>query len=117
MSVKINGKKLHLTTFVIPTTGKNLRLCLVAQKEFAKVDETIKNAKADDDQSIINSLDAYIDLIDTYTNFLKPILHLSDDQVKKVENADFNDVEEFANEIISKVLGVDSSKSQESADK
>lgn len=114
--ISINGKKLHLTTFHIPTTGKNLKACLIAQKKFAQVDETLKNVKEDDDQSIINSLDAYIDLIDTYTDFLKPILHLSDDQVKKVENADFTDVEQFANEIISKVLGVDSSKSQETTE-
>ena len=37
MSVKINGKKLHLTTFEIETTVKNVRACLKAQKVFAKL--------------------------------------------------------------------------------
>lgn len=117
MSVKINGKKLHLTTFEIPTSGKNIRKCLVAQKEFAKADEAIQNVNTDDDDSVIRSLDAQIKLIDTYTNFLQPILGLSDKQAEKVENSDFNDVVDFTNEVISKVLGFDADKSQDSKTK
>ena len=49
MSVKVNGKKLHLTTFEIPTTGKNIRKCLVAQKNFAEVGEVIDHVNTDDD--------------------------------------------------------------------
>lgn len=117
MSVKVNGKKLHLTTFEIPTSGKNIRKCLVAQKEFAKADEEIQNVNTDDDDSVIRSLDAQIKLIDTYTNFLKPMLGLSDKQAEKVENSDFNDVTEFVNEIIGKVLGFDANKSQDTETK
>ena len=36
MAAKVNGKKLHLSTFEIPTSGKNIRKCLVAQKKFAE---------------------------------------------------------------------------------
>ena len=117
MSVKVNGKKLHLTPFEIPTTGKNIRKCLVAQKNFAEVSEAIDHVNTDDDDSMIKALDAQIKLIDTYTEFLKPILHLSDEQAKKVEDSDFNDVVDFTNEVIGKVLGYDSSKSTESEDK
>lgn len=117
MSVKVNGKKLHLTTFEIPTTGKNIRKCLVAQKNFAEVGEVIDHVNTDDDDSMIKALDAQIKLIDTYTEFLKPILHLSDEQAKKVEDSDFNDVVDFTNEVISKVLGYNSDKSTEPADK
>lgn len=117
MSVKVNGKKLHLTTFEIPTSGKNIRKCLVAQKKFAESDEQIKNANADDDNSIIRALDAQIKLIDTYTEFLKPMLGLSDAQAQKVEDSDFDDVVDFTNEVINKVLGYDSDKSQKSEDK
>lgn len=117
MSVKVNGKKLHLTTFEIPTTGSNIRKCLVAQKDFAKANQAIKNVDMGNDESIINSLDAQIKLIDTYTEFLKPILKLSPDQVKKVEESDFDDVVDFADEVIEKVLGFDSNKSKESESK
>lgn len=117
MSVKVNGKKLHLTTFEIPTTGANIRKCLVAQKDFAKANRAIKNVDMENDESIINSLDAQIQLIDTYTEFLKPILKLSPDQVKKVEESDFDDVVDFADEVIEKVLGFNSDKSKESESK
>ncbi|MCX8723053.1 phage tail tube assembly chaperone [Lactobacillus sp. B4005] len=117
MSVKVNGKKLHLTTFEVSTTGANIRKCLVAQRDFAKVNQTISNVDLENDESIINSLDAQIQLIDTYTDFLKPILKLSNDQVKKVEESDFSDVVDFANEVIEKVLGFDSDKSKESESK
>lgn len=111
MSVKINGKKLHLTTFEVPTNGKNIRRCLVAQKKFAEADLAIKRVDTDDEESIINSLEAQIKLIDTYTEFLKPVLGLSDAQVEKVENSDFEDVVSFTTEVIDKVLKVDGSKS------
>lgn len=117
MSVKVNGKNLHLTTFEIPTSGKNIRECLVAQKRFAEAGEIIDHVNTDDDDSMIKALDAQIKLIDTYTEFLKPILHLSDEQAKKVEDSDFKDVVDFTNEVISKVLGYDSDKSQKSEDK
>lgn len=117
MSVKVNGKKLHLTTFEVPTTGANIRKCLVAQKDFAKANRAIKNVDMENDESIINSLDAQIQLIDTYTEFLKPILKLSPDQVKKVEESDFDDVVDFADEVIEKVLGFNSDKSKESESK
>lgn len=117
MSVKVNGKKLHLTTFEIPTSGKNIRRCLVAQKEFAKAQEAISNVNTDDDESVINSLDAQVKIIDTYENFLQPILHLSDEQTKKLEDADFTDVVDFANEIMAKVLDFDTDKSQKSESK
>lgn len=113
MSVKINGKKLHLTTFDVPTNGKNIRCCLVAQKKFAEVDLAIKRVDTDDEESIINSLEAQIKLIDSYVEFLKPVLSLSDAQVEKVENADFEDVVAFTTEVIDKVLKVDSSKSDD----
>lgn len=111
MSVKINGKKLHLTTFDVPTNGRNIRRCLVAQKKFAEADLKIKRVDTDNEESVIDSLKAQIELIDTYTEFLKPVLGLSDAQVEKVENSDFEDVVAFTNEVIEKVLQVDSSKS------
>lgn len=111
MSVKINGKKLHLTTFEVPTSGRNIRACLVAQKEFAKADMAIRRVKDDDDESVVKSLDAQISLLDAQVAFLKQILKLSDAQVEKVEDADFNNVTEFVTEVISKVLQFDSSKS------
>lgn len=117
MAAKVNGKKLHLSTFEIPTSGKNIRKCLVAQKKFAEAGEVIDHVNTDDDDSMIKALDAQIKLIDTYTEFLKPILHLSDEQAKKVENSDFKDVVNFTNEVISKVLGYDSDKSTKSEDK
>lgn len=113
MSIKVNGKKLHLTTFEIPTTGANIRKCLVAQRDFAKVDQAISNVDMENDESIIRSLDAQIKMIDTYVQFLTPILKLSPDQVKKVENSDFEDVVNLANEVIEKVLGFNSDKSTE----
>lgn len=117
MSVKVNGKKLHLTTFEIPTTGANIRKCLVAQRDFAKVDQAISNVDMENDESIIKSLDAQIQMIDTYVQFLTPILKLSPDQVKKVENSDFEDVVNLANEVIEKVLGFNSDKSTETESK
>ena len=117
MSVKVNGKKLHLTTFEIPTTGKNIRKCLIAQRDFAKIDQAMNDVDLNDDESIVKSLEAQIKLIDTYTGFLKPMLDLSEDQAKKIENADFEDVVSFTNEVIAKVLGFDSDKSEKSEDK
>ena len=114
MSVKVNGKKLHLTTFEIPTSGKNIRKCLVAQKEFAQANEDVKNFGPDNDDSIIKGLEAQIKMIDIYTEFLKPMLHLSDTQAQKIEDSDFNDVVDFTNEVINKVLGYDSDKSDKS---
>lgn len=121
MSVKINGKKLHLTTFEVPTSGKNMRMCLVAQRDLAKESESFDafNKKVDalkkdeelDSQTLIDFYDAQIKLIDTYSKFLQTILNLSDEQTKKLEDSDFKDVIKFANEVIAKVLGLDSSKS------
>lgn len=123
MSVKINGKKLHLTTFEIPTSGKNMRMCLVAQRDLAKESESfdVFNKKVDalkkdeelDSQTMIDFYDAQIKLIDTYSKFLQPILNLSDEQTQKLEDSDFKDVVDLANEVIAKVLGLDSSKSTE----
>ncbi|WP_294835936.1 phage tail tube assembly chaperone [uncultured Lactobacillus sp.] len=123
MSVKINGKKLHLTTFEIPTSGKNMRMCLVAQRDLAKESESFDafNKKVDalkkdeelDSQTMIDFYDAQIKLIDTYSKFLQPILNLSDEQTQKLENSDFKDVVDLANDVIAKVLGLDSSKSTE----
>lgn len=124
MSVKINGKKLHLTIFEVPTSGKNMRMCLVAQRDLAKESESfdVFNKKVDalkkdeelDSQTLIDFYDAQIKLIDTYSKFLQPILNLSDEQTQKLEDSDFKDVVDFANEVIAKVLGLDSSKSTES---
>lgn len=121
MSVKINGKKLHLTTFEVPTSGKNMRMCLVAQRDLAKESESFEafNKKVDslkkdeelDSQTLIDFYDAQIKLIDTYSKFLQPILNLSDEQTRKLEDSDFKDVVDLANEVIAKVLGLDSSKS------
>ena len=121
MSVKINGKKLHLTTFEVPTSGKNMRMCLVAQRDLAKESESFDafNKKVDalkqdeelDSQTMIDFYDAQIKLIDTYSKFLQPILNLSDEQTQKLEDSDFKDVVDLANEVIAKVLGLDSSKS------
>lgn len=123
MSVKINGKKLHLTTFEVPTSGKNMRMCLVAQRDLAKESESFDgfNKKVDalkkdeelDSQTMIDFYDAQIKLIDTYSKFLQPILNLSDEQTQKLEDSDFKDVVDLANEVIAKVLGLDSSKSTE----
>ena len=123
MSVKINGKKLHLTTFDVPTSGKNMRMCLVAQRDLAKESESFDafNKKVDalkkdeelDSQTLIDFYDAQIKLIDTYSKFLQPILNLSDEQTRKLEDSDFKDVVDLANEVIAKVLGLDSSKSTE----
>ena len=123
MSVKINGKKLHLTTFEVPTSGKNMRMCLVAQRDLAKESESfdVFNKKVDalekdeelDSQTMIDFYDAQIKLIDTYSKFLKPILNLTDEQTKKLEDSDFKDVVDLANEVIAKVLGLDSHKSTE----
>lgn len=121
MSVKINGKKLHLTTFEVPTSGKNMRMCLVAQRDLAKESESFDafNKKVDalkkdeelDSQTLIDFYDAQIKLIDTYSKFLQPILKLSDEQTQKLEDSDFKDVIDLANEVIAKVLGLDTSKS------
>lgn len=121
MSVKINGKKLHLTTFEVPTSGKNMRMCLVAQRDLAKESKSLDlfNKKVDalkkdeelDSQTLIDLYDAQIKLIDTYSKFLQPILNLSDEQTQKLEDSDFKDVVDLANEVIAKVLGLDSSKS------
>lgn len=117
MSVKVNGKKLHLTTFDIPTTGKNIRKCLIAQRDFAKINQAMTDVDVNDDESIVKSLNAQIQMIDTYTGFLKPILGLTEDQAEKVEDAEFDDVVDFANEVIAKVLGYDPDKSEKSDDK
>lgn len=117
MSVKVNGKKIHLTTFEIPTTGKNIRKCLIAQRDFAKINQAMTDVDVNDDESIVKSLNAQIQMIDTYTGFLKPILGLTEDQAKKVEDAEFDDVVDFANEVIAKVLGYDPDKSEKSDDK
>lgn len=117
MLVKVNGKKLHLTTFEIPTSPKNIRKCLTAQEEFAKAQEAITNVDTDNNESVINSLDAQVKLIDTYVNFLQSVLHLSDKQADKLEDADFSDVVDFANEIMAKVLDFDANKSDKPEDK
>lgn len=113
MSVKINGKELHLTTFEVPTSGKNIRRCLEAQKNFAKANMVIENVDEEKPESILESLDAQMNLIDTYTEFLKPVLKLSDAQVEKIEDADFDKVVTFTNKVISKILDVDQSKSDD----
>lgn len=111
MLVKVSGKKLHLTTFEVNTTVKNVRACLKAQKVFAELSIAIKNAKDDDDQSILNVLEAQENLLNEQESFLKEILGLSDAQIDKVENSDPADVTEFVTEVMDKVLQVDESKS------
>lgn len=111
MAVKVDGKKLHLTSFNVLTNGHNIRACLVEQKKLAELDRALKNVKDDDDNSMINFLDTQIAYIDNLSEFLKDILKLSDGQIKKIEDADFYDVVDFANEVIAKVLRQDQSKS------
>lgn len=121
MSVKINGKKVHLTTFEVQTSGKNMRMCLVAQRDLAKesesfdaFDKKVRSLKKDeelDNQTSIEFYEAQIKLIDNYLKFLQTILNLSDEQTKKLEDSDFKEVIKFANEVIAKVLGLDTSKS------
>ena len=98
-----------------------MRMCLVAQRDLAKESESLDvfNKKVDalkkdeelDSQTLIDLYDAQIKLIDTYSKFLQPILNLSDEQTQKLEDSDFKDVVDLANEVIAKVLGLDSSKS------
>ncbi|MCT6890985.1 MAG: hypothetical protein M3Z87_15240, partial [Lactobacillus sp.] len=98
-----------------------MRMCLVAQRDLAKESESFEafNKKVDslkkdeelDSQTLIDFYDAQIKLIDTYSKFLQPILNLSDEQTRKLEDSDFKDVVDLANEVIAKVLGLDSSKS------
>lgn len=112
MLIKINGKKLHLTTFEVKPTSKNLRLCLKMQKTVAEMTLAIKNVDTDDPESIIKSLDKQMDWLNSDTEFLKDVLHLSADQVKKIEDSDFDDVNEFTQEVIDKILQRDDSKSE-----
>lgn len=111
MLVKINGKKLHLTTFEVETTVKNVRAFLKAQKVFAKLSIAINKVKDDDDQSILDVLTAQENLLDEEEKFLKKILHLSDAQVDKIEDSAPEDVSEFVTDLIGKILQVDDSKS------
>lgn len=104
MSVKINGKKLHLTTFEVETTVKNVRACLKAQKTFAELSIAINKVKDDDDQSILDVLTAQENLLMKKKKFLKKILHLSDAQVDKIEDSDPGDVSEFVTDLIGKNL-------------
>lgn len=113
MSVKVSGKSLHLTTFEVSTSGRNIRACLEAQKNFAKANLAIKNFKEDDDESLIKSLEAQENLIDEEVAFLKKTLKLSDAQVDKIWDADFDKVNDFTTEVIEAVMRVDKSKSED----
>lgn len=113
MAVKVDGKKLHLTTFNVLTTGRNMKACLIQQKKMAELDQALKHVKDDDDQSVINFLDKQVEWIDEIDEFLKTVLQLSDSQLKKIEDADFYDAVDFANEVVAKVLRMDTTKSED----
>lgn len=113
MLIKINGKKLHLTTFEIKPTSKNLRRCLEMQKKVAEMTLAMKNVDVENLESIIQSLDKQLEWLDEDTEFLKDVLHLSADQVKKIEDSDFEDVNEFVQDVVDKILQRDDSKSED----
>lgn len=113
MLIKINGKKLHLTTFEVTPTSKNLRRCLEMQKKVAEMTLAMKNVNVDDPESIIKSLDKQLEWLDTDTKFLKGVLNLSDDQVKKIDDSDFDDVNEFVQDVVDKILQRDDLKSED----
>lgn len=113
MLIKINGKKLHLTTFEVKPTSKNLRRCLKMQKAVAEMTLAMKNVDVENPESIIKSLDKQLEWLDTDTEFLKDVLNLSADQVKKIEESDFDDVNEFVQEVVDKILQRDNSKSED----
>ena len=72
---------------------------------------SLKQIKEDDPESIIKSLEAQTRWLDSYTDFLQDVLKLSESQVKKVEDSDFDDVTEFTGEVVDKILQRDNSKS------
>ena len=111
MLIKINGKKLHLASFEVVPTAHVLKRCLDIQKEIAKMQLSLKQIKEDDPESIIKSLEAQTRWLDSYTDFLQDVLKLSESQVKKVEDSDFDDVTEFTGEVGDKTLQRDNSKS------
>ena len=113
MSVKINGKKLHLKTFEITRNGYRVRKSLEFQKTMAQMEMTLKRVKEDDDESMIRALDAQMKAIDAYTAYLKDVLNLSDDQVKKVQDSDIDDVSSFCVDVLSVILQMDADKSSE----
>lgn len=113
MLIKINGKKLHLTTFEIKPTSKNLRRCLEMQKKVAEMTLAMKNVDVENPESIIQSLDKQLEWLDEDTEFLKDVLHLSADQVKKIEDSDFDDVNGFVQDVVDKILQRDDSKSED----
>lgn len=111
MLIKIDGKKLHLTTFEVVPTAHALKRCLEIQKEIAKMQLSIKQVKDDDPESIIKSLEVQEKWLDSYIDFLQDVLKLSDAQVKKVEDSDFDDVTEFTGSVVDMILQRDNSKS------
>lgn len=113
MLIKINGKKLHLTTFEIKPTSKNLRRCLEMQKKVAEMTLAMKNVDVENPESIIQSLDKQLEWLDEDNEFLKDVLHLSADQVKKIEDSDFDDVNGFVQDVVDKILQRDDSKSED----
>lgn len=113
MLVKINGKKLHLTTFEVVPSKRNLKRCLEMQKVIAEMNLEIKNTNPDDPASLVKSLKKQLEWLDADTTFLKEVLNLSDDQIKKVEDSDFDDVTAFVNEVMDKLLQRDDSKSDD----
>ena len=89
MAVKVDGKKLHLTTFNVLTTGRNMKACLIQQKKMAELDQALKPVKDDDDQSVINLLNRQVEWVDEFESLFNKVFNLSDAQGKKVEDDNF----------------------------
>lgn len=111
--VTVNAKRLGLGIFKVKTTNRNVRYALKTQLELAKINrdiETASNADAEDMDTVIKTLEAQERLVEVEIDFLAGISPKSVTR-EKIEDADFDAMNDIVLNAIGRILGYDQNKS------
>ena len=108
MSIKIKINELNKDKpFFVKTTNTNMRLVLNFQLLLANSDDLSEQAKEDADS--VNSSDVFknqLEIIDSTTELIKIILHLSEKQTKRLDDMETEDTIMLANRITMRMNGL-----------
>lgn len=111
--VTVKAKELGLGNFNVKTTNRNVRYALKTQLELAKINRDIAaaaNVDAEDMDTVIKTLEAQEKLVEVEIAFLVGISPKSVTR-EKIENADFDKMNDIVLDAISRILGYDQNKS------
>lgn len=111
--VTVNAKRLGLGRFNVKTTNKNVRYALKTQLELAKINRDIEastKSDAEDMDTVIKTLEAQEKLVEVEIDFLTGISPKTVTR-EKIENADFDAMNDIVLNAIGRILGYDQNKS------